>query len=78
MFCGRAGSRLSELPDALRQGRQLILIEAQLLEHCGVVVTPGSGFGEAGRDWLRLALVRPVAELEAAVARLTPWWQQQC
>ena len=51
---------------------------AQLLEHCGVVVTPGSGFGEAGRDWLRLALVRPVAELEAAVARLTPWWQQQC
>ena len=51
---------------------------AQLLEHCGVVVTPGSGFGEAGRDWLRLALVRPVAELEAAVARLAPWWQQQC
>ena len=51
---------------------------AQLLEHCGVAVTPGSGFGEAGRDWLRLALVRPVAELEAAVARLTPWWQQQC
>lgn len=51
---------------------------AQLLEHCGVVVTPGSGFGKAGRDWLRLALVRPVAELEAAVARLTPWWQQQC
>jgi aspartate/methionine/tyrosine aminotransferase len=51
---------------------------AQLLEHCGVVVTPGSGFGEAGRHWLRLALVRPVAELEAAVARLTPWWQQQC
>ena len=51
---------------------------AQLLEHCGVVVTPGSGFGEAGRDWLRLALVRPVDELETAVALLTPWWQQQC
>ncbi len=51
---------------------------AQLLKHCGVVVTPGSGFGEAGRDWLRFALVRPVAELEAAVSRLTPWWQQQC
>ncbi|WP_413429822.1 aminotransferase class I/II-fold pyridoxal phosphate-dependent enzyme [Synechococcus sp. Cu2B8-bc1011] len=51
---------------------------AQLLKHCGVVVTPGSGFGEAGRDWLRFALVRPVAELEAAISRLTPWWQQQC
>ena len=51
---------------------------AQLLEHCGVVLTPGSGFGKAGRDWLRLALVRPVDELEAAVERLTPWWQQQC
>jgi aspartate/methionine/tyrosine aminotransferase len=50
----------------------------QLLEHCGVVVTPGSGFGEAGRDWLRLALVRPADELEEAVARLAPWWQQQC
>lgn len=53
-------------------------LAAELLEHCGVVVTPGSGFGEAGRDWLRLALVRPVDELEAAVARLSPWWQQQC
>ena len=51
---------------------------AQLLKHCGVVVTPGSGFGEAGRDWLRFALVRPVAELEAAISRLMPWWQQQC
>ncbi len=50
----------------------------ELLEHCGVVVTPGSGFGEAGRDWLRLALVRPADELEAAIARLAPWWQQQC
>jgi aspartate/methionine/tyrosine aminotransferase len=53
-------------------------LSAALLEQTGVALTPGSGFGEAGRDWLRLALVRPAAELEAAVGRLAPWWHQQC
>ena len=53
-------------------------LSAALLEQTGVALTPGSGFGEAGRDWLRLALVRPSAELEAAVGRLAPWWRQQC
>ena len=51
-------------------------LAAQLLEHCGVALTPGSGFGEAGRGWLRLALVRPVEDLEDAVKRLHPWWEQ--
>ena len=35
-------------------------LAAELLAHCGVALTPGSGFGDAGRGWLRLALVRPV------------------
>ena len=39
---------------------------------------PGSGFGAGGQDWMRMALVRPIEELEAAVARLEPFWQQQC
>ena len=53
-------------------------LAAALLEHTGLALTPGSGFGDAGLNWLRLALVRPVEELEAAVARLEPWWRQQC
>ena len=51
-------------------------LAAELLEHCGVALTPGSGFGDAGRGWLRLALVRPVEELEDAVRRLHPWWER--
>ena len=52
-------------------------LAAEVLEHCGVALTPGSGFGTAGAGWLRLALVRPVMELEAAVDRLAPWWALQ-
>ena len=52
-------------------------LAAELLEHCGVAVTPGSGFGDAGAGWLRLALVRPTDVLEQAAARLAPWWTQQ-
>ena len=52
-------------------------LAAEVLEHCGVALTPGSGFGAAGAGWLRLALVRPVMELELAVDRLAPWWALQ-
>ena len=43
---------------------------AELLQRSGVALTPGSGFGASGRDWLRMALVRPVDELELAAQRL--------
>ena len=43
---------------------------SELLQRSGVALTPGSGFGVAGRDWLRMALVRPVDELELAAQRL--------
>ena len=42
----------------------------ELLERSGVALTPGSGFGAGGRDWLRMALVRPVHELVDAASRL--------
>ena len=32
---------------------------SELLQRSGVALTPGSGFGVAGRDWLRMALVAP-------------------
>ena len=51
-------------------------LASELLEHCGVALTPGSGFGDAGLGWLRLALVRPVEELENAVQRMHPWWER--
>lgn len=43
---------------------------SELLERSGVALTPGSGFGDAGRGWLRMALVRPLPELLQAVTRL--------
>ena len=53
-------------------------LTAALLEQTGLALTPGSGFGAGGQDWMRMALVRPMEELEAAVARLEPFWRQQC
>ena len=43
---------------------------ADLLRQCGVALTPGSGFGDGGRGWLRMALVQPVDVLLDAVDRL--------
>jgi len=50
------------------------LLVANLLDSTGIAITPGSGFGTGGDDWLRLALVRPVDELETAISRIEPWW----
>ena len=42
----------------------------ELLKLSGVALLPGSGFGKMGSNWLRLALVRPVEELELAAQRI--------
>jgi aspartate/methionine/tyrosine aminotransferase len=49
---------------------------AALLEATGVCLTPGNGFGPGGEGWLRLALVQPLPELEAAAARIGAWLAQ--
>ncbi|MCX5950404.1 MAG: aminotransferase class I/II-fold pyridoxal phosphate-dependent enzyme [Cyanobacteria bacterium] len=49
---------------------------AALLEATGVCLTPGNGFGPGGEGWLRLALVHPLPELEAAAARIGAWLDQ--
>jgi LL-diaminopimelate aminotransferase len=41
-----------------------------VLDEAGVVLTPGSGFGEAGEGYVRLALTVPEARLEEAGQRL--------
>ncbi len=46
---------------------------AALLEATGIALTPGNGFGPGGEGWLRLALVHPVEELEAAAVRIGRW-----
>jgi LL-diaminopimelate aminotransferase len=40
---------------------------SECMEQAGVVVTPGAAFGPAGEGYVRFALVRPPAELAAAV-----------
>jgi aspartate/methionine/tyrosine aminotransferase len=45
-------------------------VASDLLRRSGVALTPGSGFGSQGSGWLRMALVRPVEELQLAVDRL--------
>lgn len=64
-----------ELPPAARaRGWDSEGFCAELLAATGVALTPGNGFGPGGEGWVRLALVHPVAELEAGVARIGAWF----
>jgi len=45
-------------------------LAAKLLQEIGVVVTPGSGFGEAGEGYIRFSLTVATARLAEAVERL--------
>ena len=62
------------LPDAARvAGLNSETFCAQLLEHTGVCLTPGNGFGESGEGYARLALVHPIEQLEAGAERMAAW-----
>jgi len=41
-----------------------------LLEKCNIVVAPGSGYGEAGKGFFRVALTQPDKRIEEAIQRL--------
>ncbi|MDL1972625.1 MAG: LL-diaminopimelate aminotransferase, partial [Deltaproteobacteria bacterium] len=41
-----------------------------LLERAGIVTTPGSGFGDAGEGYIRIALTVPKGRIIEAVKRL--------
>ncbi len=43
---------------------------AHLLERCGVLGTPGVGFGAPGEGYIRFALTQPVERIKEAVARI--------
>ncbi|MFH0777016.1 MAG: aminotransferase class I/II-fold pyridoxal phosphate-dependent enzyme [Candidatus Eisenbacteria bacterium] len=42
----------------------------RLLEKAGVCVVPGSGFGQNGEGWFRIALTRPEAEIARGLQRM--------
>lgn len=46
---------------------------AKLLDEAGVVVTPGTGYGEYGEGYIRLSLTLPDVELDEGLARLENW-----
>ncbi|WP_088241946.1 pyridoxal phosphate-dependent aminotransferase [Calothrix rhizosoleniae] len=41
-----------------------------LLEHCGIVVPPGNGYGSQGEGFFRIALTIPEARMEEAIQRM--------
>jgi aspartate/methionine/tyrosine aminotransferase len=66
-----------ELPDRARAaGLDSERFCTQLLEATGVCLTPGNGFGAGGEGFARLALVHPMAELEAGAQRMAAWLAQ--
>lgn len=46
---------------------------AAMIEHAGVAVVPGVGFGPHGEGYVRLALVQPQDRLRLAVERIRKW-----
>ncbi len=42
----------------------------ELMEKTGMIVTPGSAFGDLGEGYVRMALVHPVPVIEKAIARV--------
>jgi LL-diaminopimelate aminotransferase len=51
-------------------GYTSVSFASRVLEEAGVAITPGSGFGEAGEGYVRLALTVPEARLEEAISRI--------
>jgi LL-diaminopimelate aminotransferase len=51
-------------------GQSSVSFTSLVLDKAGVVLTPGSGFGEAGEGYVRLALTVAEARLEEAAQRL--------
>lgn len=50
--------------------RDSLQFASTLLEHTGVVITPGTGFGDRGQGYVRFALVQPAERLAEAARRI--------
>ena len=42
----------------------------ELMEKTGMIVTPGSAFGDLGEGYVRMALVHPVPVIEKAIRKV--------
>jgi LL-diaminopimelate aminotransferase len=56
----------AQVPD----GHDSVSYSAHVLEQTGVVVTPGLGYGEVGRRYIRISLTTPDDRLDEAISRL--------
>jgi LL-diaminopimelate aminotransferase len=59
----------AKLPDGVTSGE----FAARLIEDCGVVVTPGRGYGLNGEGYIRLSVTTPDDRLEEGMRRLEAW-----
>ncbi|MBM2831021.1 MAG: aminotransferase class I/II-fold pyridoxal phosphate-dependent enzyme [Dehalococcoidia bacterium] len=50
-----------------------ISFASRLLDETGVVVTPGTGYGQWGEGYIRLSITVPDAQMEKGLARLAQW-----
>ena len=60
------------IPDSYKSSMDFCM---DLLNHTGVICTPGSSFGPLGERYVRFALVLPPEEIAKAVAAIEPWWK---
>jgi LL-diaminopimelate aminotransferase len=51
-------------------GHTSVSFTTDLLEHTGVIVTPGTGYGTHGEGYVRISLTAPDARFEEAVERI--------
>jgi LL-diaminopimelate aminotransferase len=54
----------------LPRGADSMVFARKMINHAGIVVTPGSGFGSWGEGYVRFALTIPQARIHQAVGRL--------
>ena len=58
------------------EGERALDFSSRLFEATGVMLTPGTGFGEAGEGYFRVSLTSPVESIRRALQKLeglTPW-----
>ena len=55
------------------EGYTSVSFTDDLLEQCGIVVTPGTGYGPNGEGYVRLSLTISDAMLEKGLAKLAQW-----
>ncbi len=54
----------------LPRGADSMVFARKLINHAGIVITPGSGFGSWGEGYIRFALTIPAPRIHQAIGRL--------